>query len=75
MMSLLGAAYVITSLDEAEQEKKQKEKERINELKSKVFFYAIRHHMLYNEVVQKINNKELSFEEIDKDEKDSEKRL
>ena len=57
MMSFLGAAYVAA----LKEEEKQK---RINDLKTKVFLYAVTHHMLYHEVVKKIENKELSLEEI-----------
>lgn len=57
MMSFLGVAYVAA----LKEEEKQK---RINELKTKVFLYAVTHHMLYHEVVKKIENKELSLEEI-----------
>ena len=57
MMSFLGVAYVAA----LKEEEKQK---RINELKTKVFLYALTHHMLYHEVVKKIENKELSLEEI-----------
>ena len=57
MMSFLGAAYVAA----LKEEEKQK---RINDLKTKVFLYAVTYHMLYHEVVKKIENKELSLEEI-----------
>ena len=58
MMSILGAAYVAARNAE-------KEEERINKLKTKVFCYAVSHHMLYHEVVKKIESKELTLEEID----------
>ena len=57
-MSLLGVAYVAALKEEEKQE-------RVNKLKTKVFLYAVSHHMLYHEVVRKIENKELSLEEID----------
>ena len=69
LMSLLGAAYIKASIDETNEEKKLKEKERIRDLKIKVFCYAVRHKMMYNQVVELIQNKKLTFDEIEKDEK------
>ena len=64
-MSLLGIAYIAEKIEESKEEQIQKEKERIANLKIKVFCYAIRHKMLYDEVVKKLQNKELTFEEIE----------
>ena len=66
-MSLLGAAYVKTCVDESREEKKQKEEEKIRSLKIKVFCYAVRHNMLYNQVVDLIQNGKLCFEDINAD--------
>ena len=63
-MSLLSAAYVKACIDELNEEKKLKEEERIRDLKIKVFCYAVRHNMLYNQVVELIQNGKLSFEDI-----------
>ena len=63
-MTLLSASYVAALSNEASEEKEQREKERIRDLKIKVFCYAIRHNMLYNQVVEKLQKKELSFEDI-----------
>lgn len=60
MMSFLGAAYVAAR-------KEEKRQERINELKTKVFLYAVSHHMLYNEVVKKIESGEISLNEIEEE--------
>lgn len=68
-MSLLGVAYVIARHNEAEEEKRLKEKERIESLKLDIFCYAVKHGMLYNEVVKKIENKEISLEDIRNEEK------
>ena len=65
-MSLLGISYLAALSNEAKEEKLLKEQERIRELKIKVFCYAVRHNMLYNEVVEKLQNKELSFGDLDK---------
>ena len=71
-MSILGACYVKACIDEATEEKKQKEKERIRDLKISVFCYAVRHRLGYNEVVKMLQDKTLTFEDIEKDTKSSE---
>ena len=48
-MSILGAAYIKACIDEAKEAEIEKEKERIRDLKIKVFCYAVRHNMLYNQ--------------------------
>lgn len=63
-MSLLSAAYVKACVDESKEEKKQKEEERIRDLKIKVFCYAVRHNMLYNQVVELIQSGKLTFDVI-----------
>ena len=65
-MGLLGVSYLAALSNEAKEETLLKEKERIRDLKIKVFCYAVRHNMLYNEVVEKLQNKELSFGDLDK---------
>ena len=65
-MGLLGVSYIAALSNEAKEETLLKEKERIRDLKIKVFCYAVRHNMLYNEVVEKLQNKELSFGDLDK---------
>ena len=71
-MSILGACYVKACIDEAKEEKILKEKERIRDLKIPVFCYAVRHHLNYNEVVEMIKNKTLTFDDIERDEKEYE---
>ena len=71
-MSLLGVAYVNACIEEAKEEKTLKEKERIRDLKISVFCYAVRHGLKYNEVVEMIQNKKLTFEDIEKDAKEYE---
>ncbi len=66
-MSLLGVAYIHACKEEAAEEKRQKEEERILDLKIKVFCYAIRHGLLYNDVVKMIQENKLTFEEIEED--------
>ena len=63
-MSILGIAYINALSNEAKDEANLKEKERILDLKIKVFCYAIRHNMLYDVVVKKLQNKELRFEDL-----------
>ena len=60
------------ALEEAAEEKRQKEKERIRDLKISVFCYAVRHRLNYNEVVEMIKNKTLTFDDIERDEKEYE---
>ena len=67
VMSLLGVAYIKALKDESKEEKERKEAERIRDLKIKVFCYAVRHNMLYDQVVEKLQKKELTFEEIEND--------
>ncbi|MBO5578232.1 MAG: hypothetical protein J5955_03910 [Bacilli bacterium] len=64
-MSLLGVTYIHASIEERKQE-------RIRELKWKVFFYAVSHHLLYNDVVAKIQSHEISIEEIEEYAKENE---
>ena len=71
-MSLLGVAYINACIEEAKEEKALKEKERIRDLKISVFCYAVRHGLKYNEVVEMIQNKKLTFEDIEKDAKEYE---
>lgn len=71
-MMLLSTCYIKASIDEAIEEKKQKEKERIRDLKISVFCYAIRHRLGYQEVVRKLQENKLTFEEIEKDSKEYE---
>lgn len=68
-MSLLTLGYINALVEESKEAKLMKEKERIRDLKIKVFCYAVRHHMLYDDVVKKLQNKELTFEDIDKENK------
>ena len=69
-MSLLGVEYIGSTINESNEEKQIKEKERIRDLKIKVFCYAVRHNMLYDVVVKKLQDKELSFDDIEKDKGD-----
>ena len=59
-MSLLGTCYVCTRIYE-------KKAEEIEELKIIIFCYAVRHHLLYSNVIEKIRNKEITIEEIKKE--------
>ena len=66
-MSILGVSYINALSNEAKEEATLKEIERIRDLKIKVFCYAVRHHLLYDDVVKKLQNKELSFDKINND--------
>ena len=63
-ISLLSIAYVNACIEEAKEEERLKEEERIRDLKIEVFCYAVGHKLLYEDVVRKIENKELTLEEI-----------
>ena len=52
--------------------KRQKEEERIRDLKISVFCYAARHHLKYNDVVKMIQDKKLTFDDIERDRKEHE---
>ena len=71
-MSLLGAAYIHACKEEAAEEKIQKEEGRIRDLKISVFCYAARHHLKYNDVVKMIQDKKLTFDDIERDRKEHE---
>lgn len=73
-MSVLGACYVKALIDEAAEEKKQKDKEKIRDIKISIFCYAVRHHLNYNDVVKMIQENTLSFEEIKKDAEEYERK-
>lgn len=70
-MSLLGVAYVHACIEEAAEEKRQKE-ERIRDLKISVFCYAVRHRLNYNDVAKIIQDKKLTFDDIERDRKEHE---
>ncbi len=70
-MSLLGAAYIYACKEEAAEEKRQEEK-GIRDLKISVFCYAARHHLNYNDVVKMIQDKKLTFDDIERDRKEHE---
>lgn len=71
-MSLLGVAYIHVYKEEAAEEKRQKEEERIRDLKISVFCYAVRHRLNYNDVVKMIQDKKLTFDDIERDRKEHE---
>jgi len=73
-MSILGACYVKALIDETAEEKKQKEKEKIRDLKISIFCYAVRHRLNYNDVVKMIQENTLSFEDIKKDAEEYERK-
>ena len=71
-MSILGVAYFDACIQESKEKDLRKRQEKLKELKIKVFCYAVRHKMLYNEVVKLIEDHKLTFEQIDKDAKENE---
>ena len=71
-MSILGVAYIDACIQECKEEELRKQQEKIKELKIKVFCYAVRHKMLYNDVVKLIEDHKLTFDQIDKDAKENE---
>ena len=66
-MSLLGVAYVNACIEERQELERKKKEEELMDLKLTIFCYAVRHHLLYNDVVTKIENNELTIKEIKAD--------
>ena len=66
-MSLLGVAYVNACIEERRELERKKKEEELMDLKLTIFCYAVRHHLLYNDVVTKIEHNELSINEIKAD--------
>lgn len=64
-MSLLGIAYIAEVINEKQEEELAKQKEKIRNLKCKIFVYAVSEKMLYNDVVKQIESGELTLKEID----------
>ena len=73
-MSLLGIAYAETSIEEPIEEKKQKEEERVRDLKIFVFCFADRNCLNYNDVMKMIQDKKLTFDDIERDRKEYERK-
>lgn len=71
-MSILGVAYIDACIQEQKEEELRKQQDKLKELKIKVFCYAVRHKMLYNDVVKLIEDHKLTFDQIDKDAKENE---
>lgn len=63
-ISLLTLCYIKACIDEKREEEVEKEKERIRDLKIKVFCYAVINGLLYDEVVEMIQNGIMSFDDI-----------
>lgn len=66
-MSLLGISYVNACIEE-------KREEKINDMKISVFCYAVRHKLLYNQVVDMIKNQDISIEDIKKENSEYERK-
>ena len=71
-MSILGVAYIDACIQEQKEEELIKQQDKLKEHKIKVFCYAVRHKMLYNDVVKLIEDHKLTFDQIDKDAKENE---
>ena len=65
-MSILGMSYLFAVANEKNELEKQKEYDRIFDLKMKIFRYAVLNRLLYNDVVKRIQDETLSMDEIDK---------
>ncbi len=72
-MSLLGLTYIDALINEAKEEKEQKQKEIIRETKISIFCYAIRHSLGYNDVIKLLIEKKLTLDEIKKDAQECER--
>ena len=64
-MSLFTLCYIKACIDEKREEEIEKEKERIRDLKIKVFCYAVRNRMLYEDVVKLLQEGKLHFDNLD----------
>lgn len=64
-MSILGALYIYSLAEEEKELQEAKEKERIRELKIKLFCYAVSKKMLYNDVVQLYTEKKITLHDIE----------
>lgn len=63
-ITALTLCYIKSCIDEKIKEEALKEKERIRDLKIKVFCYAVINGLLYDEVVEMIQNGTISFDDI-----------
>ena len=64
-MSLLGIAYIAEVINEKQEEELAKQKEKIRDLKCKIFVYAVSNKKLYNDVVKQVESGNLSLNDID----------
>ena len=64
-MSILGALYIYSLAQEEKELQEAKEKERIRDLKIKLFCYAVSKKMLYNDVVQLYTEKKITLHDIE----------
>ena len=64
-MSILTLCYIKSCIDEKIKEEALKEKERIRDLKIKIFCYAVRNRMLYEDVVKLLQEGKLHFDNLD----------
>ena len=63
-ISLLTLCYIKDCIDEKREEEVEKEKERIRDFKVKVFCYAVKNGMLYDDVVNMIQRGDLSVNDL-----------
>ena len=71
-MSVLGVAYINACIEERKEEELRKKQEELDELKLKVFWYAVKNNMLYNDVVKLIEEKQLTLDDINKESEEHE---
>lgn len=63
-MSILTLCYIKSCIDEKYEDESQREKERIRNLKVKVFCYAVKNGMLYDDVVNMIQRGDVSINDL-----------
>lgn len=64
-ITALALCYIESCIDEKIKEEALKEKERIRDLKMKVFCYGVRNRMLYEDVVKLLQEGKLHFDNLD----------
>ena len=64
-ISVLCLCYIKSCIEEKHEDEVKKEKEKIRDLKIKVFCFTVRHGMVYNDVVKDLQEGKLSFDNLD----------
>ncbi len=63
-ISVLSFCFIKSCIGEKQQEEIEEEKKRIRDLKIKVFCYAVRNGMLYDDVVKKLQDRKITIDQL-----------